>query len=143
MNNALISPNELVYDQNNNLIGERIAEVATITFPVAEPLYWVSCADEVNANDWYWNTTDNTCELRPIPPELTINPYDAKLAMIIAERNNRLSASDWTQMADVIASHNDAWLSSWNVYRQALRDLPLSITPDNIDNVNWPIPPSA
>ena len=70
-----------------------------------------------------------------------INEYDQKLSVIISERNARLAASDYTQMADVIASHDADWLEAWNVYRQALRDLPATITEANIDNVTYPIPP--
>lgn len=68
MNNALISPNELIYSYDGTLIGERIAQVEQTTFEVAPPLYWVECADEVNANEWYFQTETNTCELIPIKP---------------------------------------------------------------------------
>lgn len=141
MNNALISPNELVYANDGTLLGERIAETSQTPFPIALPLYWFQCADEVNANDWYFQTEINSCQLKPLPPSQYINEYDQKLAVIIAERNVRLAASDWTQTADVIASHDAAWLSSWNTYRQALRDLPATITEANIDSVTYPIPP--
>jgi hypothetical protein len=68
MNNALISPQELIYSYNGNLLGERIAEVSQNPFDVALPLYWVECADNVNADDWYFNVTTNQCELKPVPP---------------------------------------------------------------------------
>jgi hypothetical protein len=42
----------------------------------------------------------------------------AKAATVRAERNRRLSDSDWTQLADAPVNR-DAWLA----YRQALRDL--------------------
>ena len=141
MNNALISPNELIYSQDNTLIGERIAEVSQSPFEIAEPLYWLQCADEVNANNWYFQTQTGLCQLLPLLASATINEYDTKLALIIAERNLRLNASDWTQVADVMSSHTIEWLTSWNVYRQALRDLPATITTTNIDAVIYPIPP--
>lgn len=72
MNNALISPNELVYSYDKTLIGVRIAEVAQTTFEVAPPLYWVECANNVNAQDWYFQTETNTCELKPVSPEIEI-----------------------------------------------------------------------
>jgi len=68
MNNALISPQELIYSYDGTLIGERIAEVAQIPFEVAQPLYWVECADDVNSNDWYFQTETSTCELKPVEP---------------------------------------------------------------------------
>lgn len=68
MNNALISPNELVYSYDGTLLGERIAEVSQSTFEVGLPLYWIECADEVNATNWYFQTESNSCQLKPLPP---------------------------------------------------------------------------
>lgn len=51
------------------------------------------------------------------------------------ERNARLAASDWTQGADAPAN-----AKSWAVYRQALRDLPATIT-DPTKPIEWPEPP--
>lgn len=140
MNNALISPNELVYSYDGTLIGERIAECSQNTFPIAPPLYWIECADDVNSNQWYFQTETQSCELIPIKTE-SISAYDYKYALFIVERDKRLAASDWTQMADVVASHDADWLNAWNVYRQELRDMPASITEANIDNIIWAIPP--
>lgn len=69
MNNALISPQELVYSYDGTLLGQRIAETEPITFEVALPLYWVECADEVNADEWYYDENISQCELKPIPPD--------------------------------------------------------------------------
>jgi len=41
---------------------------------------------------------------------------------MIEKRNNRLTASDWTQMPDSPLS--DEKKAEWATYRQALRDLP-------------------
>jgi hypothetical protein len=71
MNNALISPNELVYSYNGTLIGVRIAETAEQPFDVASPLYWFKCADNVNADYWYFQTETNSCQLKPLPPPPT------------------------------------------------------------------------
>ena len=65
--------------------------------------------------------------------------YDQKLFLIKVERDKRLSASDWTQLADVVESHDDNWVTAWKIYRQSLRDLPESIT--DIDSVSFPLPP--
>jgi hypothetical protein len=56
-------------------------------------------------------------------------------AALRAERNTRLAASDWTQVADAPV---DA--AAWAVYRQALRDLPAA-TSDPF-NPAWPEPPA-
>lgn len=49
---ALISPNEPRGE------GLRVAEVMPSEFPVAEPLFWVDCPDEVVADMWIylWQT---------------------------------------------------------------------------------------
>ena len=61
---------------------------------------------------------------------------DAKAAERVRnERNQKLAASDWTQLAD---SSADA--SAWATYRTALRDLP---TTDGWPyNITWPTEPS-
>lgn len=56
-------------------------------------------------------------------------------AALRAERNARLSASDWTQVADAPV---DA--AAWAGYRQALRDLP-ETTADPASPI-WPKPPA-
>lgn len=51
------------------------------------------------------------------------------------ERNNRLSASDWTQLPDAPVDQ-----AAWAEYRQALRDLPDNTSDPS--NPVWPTPPS-
>ena len=70
MKKALISPNELIYDTNGNLLGERIAEVSQNSFPVAPPLYWIDCADEVNSSTYYFDTYTELPELIPVAIEV-------------------------------------------------------------------------
>jgi hypothetical protein len=50
-------------------------------------------------------------------------------------RNGLLSACDWTQIPDASV---DA--KAWRSYRQALRDLPATIT-DPTQPIEWPEPP--
>ena len=52
--NALISPNEKVYDSEGNVLGDRIPEVSQNPFPVAAPLFWVPCAADVVADQFYY-----------------------------------------------------------------------------------------
>lgn len=66
MKAALISPNELVYSYDGTYLGERVAQVTTQPFDVAPPLFWVSCADDVVADQWYW--TGESCQPVPLPP---------------------------------------------------------------------------
>lgn len=67
MKKALISPNEKVYDYEGNYLGERIAEVSDNEFPVALPLYWIDCDNNVIAELYYFDTTTDLCELIPQP----------------------------------------------------------------------------
>ena len=60
---ALISPNEKVLDAEGNVLGDRVAEVEQDAFPVAPPLFWTPCADDVVADRFYW--TDG--EILPVP----------------------------------------------------------------------------
>lgn len=53
-----------------------------------------------------------------------------------AERNRRLAASDWTQVADTPADK-----AAWAVYRQALRDV--TSQTEFPFNVSWPQEPAA
>lgn len=69
MKNALISPQQLVYSYDGTLLGERIAQVSQTTFEVALPLFWIECADDVEADIWYYQTETATCQLVPIPPD--------------------------------------------------------------------------
>lgn len=52
---------------------------------------------------------------------IKIKPESAEVvgARVRAERDNLLTASDWTQVADVPVDKE-----AWAVYRQALRNLP-------------------
>jgi hypothetical protein len=54
-----------------------------------------------------------------------------------AERNKRLTASDWSTLADVPMS--DETRAAWMAYRQALRDVTSQTDPLAIE---WPVPPS-
>ena len=53
------------------------------------------------------------------------------------ERNTLLTESDWTQYND--SPLTDEVKTSWQTYRQALRDLPENT--DDPANPTWPTPP--
>ena len=80
MKKALISPTEVPQyitswvDQKPPVLepipnSARLAEVATEAFPVAGPLFWVDCGDDVVADQHYYNTDTNTVEAIPAAPE--------------------------------------------------------------------------
>ena len=65
------------------------------------------------------------------------------LRLLRMQRNQLLQETDWTQNRDVTLA-NDA---EWAAYRQALRDLPNTATPEldeygNLTNVTWPEKPA-
>lgn len=67
MKQALISPNE------PRETGYRVAEVCAVAFQVARPLFWVACADDVVADEFWYDPTNQT--IKPIPqPEPAPNP---------------------------------------------------------------------
>lgn len=55
------------------------------------------------------------------------------------ERNNRLTACDWTQLPDAPLTSDQR--TAWQTYRQALRDFPATCT--DPANPTWPTEPSA
>jgi len=63
-----------------------------------------------------------------------------KLSVIRTKRDDLLSASDWTQFAD--SPLTDEKKKEWQVYRQALRDIPEKGCTD-LDNPYWPIIPKV
>ncbi|CAB4172495.1 hypothetical protein UFOVP937_10 [uncultured Caudovirales phage] len=71
MKQALISPTEKVYSYGGQLLGERVAEVTTTTFEVAPPLFWVACNDDVQADQWYYDTTSYLIVAIPLAPAIT------------------------------------------------------------------------
>jgi hypothetical protein len=43
----------------------RVAEVVNESFPIASPLFWVTCSQMVVADEWYYNT--NTYVVIKVP----------------------------------------------------------------------------
>jgi len=82
MTKALIDPNETVMKITEWILNpsngqykpvfvqipnsNRVAQVANDSFPVALPLFWIDCANDVVADIWYFDTSD--LSIKPIPP---------------------------------------------------------------------------
>ena len=63
--------------------------------------------------------------------------FDRAIAELRSRRNQMLSASDWTQVADVALTTEDD--TAWREYRKSLRDLPAGLnTADDVAGVVWP-----
>ena len=69
MKKALVCPNEPVTN------GYRIAqvEIEQDIFPVAEPTYWIECVDDVHADSWYFDTTEQVIKEVPRPVVVLAN----------------------------------------------------------------------
>jgi len=64
------------------------------------------------------------------------------MRLLREERNQKLVETDWTQNRDVTLSND----SDWQTYRQSLRDLPSTASPEldengQLSNVTWPTKP--
>jgi hypothetical protein len=59
MKQALISPIEL------SQTGYRVAETTDQVFEVAPPMFWVECADDVVADQFWYDPSDQT--IKPVP----------------------------------------------------------------------------
>lgn len=80
MKNALIDPttqvqyvsgwtdtNQPIFDTLPN--SARVAEVSDTPFEVAPPLFWASCADDVVADQWYYDTATQQILVVPNVPK--------------------------------------------------------------------------
>jgi hypothetical protein len=64
---ALISSEEAVTNYDSTT-GYRVAEVHETGFEVAQALFWVDCADDVVADQFYYDPSDSTIKPVPIRP---------------------------------------------------------------------------
>jgi hypothetical protein len=120
---------------------------ATVTAP-----YGVSVRDGVEEIDGQWftrfvagpifaDTTDEDGNVTSAADNEAA--YRARIdsetaASVRADRDKRLTACDWTQLADSPLSDSDK--TAWATYRQSLRDLPAA---DGFPHdVTWPDEPS-
>ena len=62
---ALVSPEEIVTDLEDNDIGFRIAEVCEKEFEVAKPLFWIIVEDYIEADRYFYNNHTKTVEKTP------------------------------------------------------------------------------
>lgn len=71
-----------------------------------------------------------------LTPEEAQQNLDAAWSGVRAQRDEKLSACDWTQLPDVPITNREAWVA----YRQQLRDVTDQPDPRHIV---WPTPPEA
>lgn len=70
-----------------------------------------------------------------LPEGWQYEPERHDMSDVRRERNERLSASDWTQVADAPVDQ-----AAWATYRQALRDLPANYSGEG--PIPWPQEPA-
>ena len=68
MKQALVSPNEKVYNYSGALLGDRVAQTTTTPNEVAPPLFWIACDDDVEADQWYYDQATSQIIKIPLPP---------------------------------------------------------------------------
>ena len=66
-------------------------------------------------------------------------PFEVRCQEVKVERNVRLVSSDWTDTVSASVRLGNALYTSWQTYRQALRDI--TEQPGFPDAVVWPTPP--
>lgn len=93
------------------------------------PAHGIECTPE-QALAWQGSTVVDGAIVAPPPPTT-----DQLAATARAERNARLTASDWSQGRDV----PDSVASKWTQYRQALRDLTKQA--GFPESITWPVAP--
>ena len=98
-------------------------------------------------NTKYYIANNVAVLIPPAPNEYCVFDFDTKQwvdprtdatqwVVVQSQRDTLLSASDWTQLSDVILSNKDQWIT----YRQELRDITTQSDPFNII---WPTPPQG
>jgi len=127
---ALISPSE------PRETGYRVAQVVDQyqTFEVGQPLFWVSCADDVVADQFWYNPQTQTIEPNP-------------LYIPTAEENKQtaigfLQETDWATIPDVAdPAISNPYLTNQQAYfdyRNIVRGYTINPVAGNI---NWPTQP--
>ena len=130
---ALISTNEPRYT------GYRVAQVVDSkadTFPVADTLFWADCADNVVADQFWYNPDNQLIEpnLPPPPPSAEDNKNTAI---------GLLQETDWATIPDVADSTiSNPYLTNQQAYFD-YRNIVRAYTINPVaGNINWPTQPT-
>jgi hypothetical protein len=130
---ALISTTESRYT------GYRVAQVVDSkadTFEVADSLFWADCANDVVADQFWYNPDNQLIEpnLPPPPPSAEDNKQTAI---------GLLSATDWATIPDVAdPAISNPYLTNQQAYfdyRNIVRGYTINPVAGNI---NWPVQPT-
>ena len=112
--------------------------LSEIRLPSYNPSTQLPWSTEQQVKDWINNNNNLTWTLISELP--TQEDQDALVAASKrATRNQLLSDSDWTQMAD--SALTDEAKALWVAYRTALRDLTAHENWPNLEDADWPTVP--
>lgn len=144
----------IVYDSDGRILKSVSCPEEKIAANAAGHSYMESNATD--ATHYVDVATGHCVEMPPKPQEdyefnyTTKQWFDPKTAQeraaeyiagVRRERDARLFASDWTQMADSPLTAEEK--SAWATYRQALRDVPQSVDSEATSgDIIWPAPPN-
>lgn len=127
MKNALINPTIILQNYY------QVAEVNSNTFPVAVPLFWEECPDDIIAYiDWYDPDTKTFSKIVPTTPTAEDNKQKAIQLLV---------NTDWVNEPDVYNPENTPHLlnrDDFLNYRVQIREQAVYPTAGNID---WPVKP--
>ena len=120
-------------------------------YDISHALSTYNCQFSLAGDDYntlYWN--DDNPISKPTLEELLVKVAELNNAepmkLLREERNKKLFDTDYRIVAD-FPYPSDTVKQAWLTYRQALRDLPATASPQldangNLTNVTWPTPPS-
>jgi hypothetical protein len=117
--------------------GYRVAQVVTDNsiFPVAEPdLFWVSCANDVVQDKFWYDPSDQT--INAIPPYIPTAENNQVTAMAY------LAATDWVNQPDVTNTDINPHLlnhAEFITYRSQIRAIAVSPVAGDL---TWPTQPT-
>jgi hypothetical protein len=111
------------------ILETQICQIEEQDFPVASPLYWVACPDNVTTQ---WTYEENTF----IPPAPT--PANENKATAVS----LLQSTDWTQIPSVSdPSLSNPYLSNKLAFDQYRNDVRQYAVYPVEGNITWPTPP--
>ena len=97
-----------------------------------------------NYSELKWDSSDTKPTESEIDAEVIRLNKEEPMRLLRVERNTRLAATDWMSFSDSPTMSDD-----WKTYRQALRDLPVSVSPKldsngdlDLSSVTFPTEPS-
>ena len=114
----------------NGVVVDRVRVEPSTVFNQGYAALFIVAPDEVD-HGWTYDGSKFIA-----PPEPSQEELDKQKSIDVrADRDARLAATDWTQLADVPQALKDKWAP----YRQALRDVPQQA--GFPENVTWPTKP--